>query len=118
MKRQFPPDLEQKMTEDEKNLTEFERLFSNEWLSKDLGTPVHKLWNDPSSIASLEMYLVDQCMRSIREISDGWIKSTRRSIVNCPDSRHIAGALAEIIFAGAFSEGGNDVELGSQSSPV
>ena len=118
MKRRYPSDLELKMSADEVDLNSFRKFFSDEWLSKGLDTPVHDLWRDQSNCASVELYLYDQCLRALEPIQKAWVDEKRNSIINHPDQRHVGGALAEVIFAGAFKLGGYQVELASKSQPV
>lgn len=118
MTRRYPSDIQENMTPDEINLTAIRDFFSAEWLSNKIETPVHSLWNDPSMVATLELYIYDQSLRAIQGISEAWLKDKRETIISHPDSRHVAGALAEFIFAGMFSLGGHKVQLAPRSMPV
>ncbi len=118
MKRRFPADIQTKMSTAELELSAIRDFFSSNWLSKDLQTPVHRLWKDPSIVAGLELYIYDQCLRAIPNVSKTWLEDKRETIINHPDSRHIAGSLTEFIFAGMFSLGGHKVNLAPKSMPV
>lgn len=111
IRRKFTTDIESKITDDEKNFTAIESLFGRDWLEENLDTPIHRLWFDPSTQASLELFYFDQSMRWIPKIPGSWLDDRQRNIQSDPNQRKVAGYLTEIVMAGLFAKAGFDVCL-------